>query len=90
MFPKDVDIPDRKVLDPDDYEDIEPKHSDDATEMVECPECEGRGTVDVSVRAPRVLECACCDGTGIIPADDLEDDESEDEDDPSLEDFMPS
>jgi len=30
----------------------------------ECKECKGKGEIDVSVRAPRILKCEVCDGTG--------------------------
>jgi len=29
-----------------------------------CPECDGEGEIDITVRAPRIVKCEVCDGTG--------------------------
>lgn len=34
----------------------------------ECPDCGGEGEIDLSLRAPRVVDCERCEGTGEIPA----------------------
>lgn len=34
--------------------------------MVECPDCNGQGQVDVSFVAPRFVHCTSCAGKGVV------------------------
>jgi len=31
-----------------------------------CKECKGKGKINITVRAPRIVECKKCNGTGKI------------------------
>lgn len=31
-----------------------------------CQSCKGSGKIDITVRAPRIVKCLDCDGTGLV------------------------
>jgi hypothetical protein len=49
-------------------EDLEICWDDEETRRSECPECNGHGTIDLTVGPRRVVECERCEGTGVIEA----------------------
>ncbi len=48
-------------------DDSDPVFGDEETvELIECPECEGEGEIDLSIGPKRIVDCEKCDGRGRI------------------------
>jgi DnaJ-class molecular chaperone len=68
MFPTDVDIPNYGLVDAggSDEEESSKGAGDDCIPERECPDCNGTGEIDLTVQAPRKVECERCGGDGTL------------------------